>query len=228
MKQLPPYPVFPGEKYVGLGYKYMLADRVAPLLTMNKVLCLVEYREDGSSRNMVPPIRAQPAGIRLSAEGGNEIPALPASAVHGGGSLRLRLPAGPQSGFFAGITATVADSGGPAVRSGPDGPYSGQKRKKGITEMKIAYVLDDLDAAGGIQAVTRAKAAALAAIPGNEIMLVTANDSRRTASSLPPGVKVVHLGVNYYEDDWKGIPVCAEGHSGPAQEACESSAEGAG
>ena len=29
--------------------------------------------------------------------------------------------------------------------------------------MKIAYVLDDLDAAGGIQAVTRAKAAALAA-----------------------------------------------------------------
>lgn len=71
--------------------------------------------------------------------------------------------------------------------------------------MKIAYVLDDLDAAGGIQAVTRAKAAALAAIPGNEIMLVTANDSRRTASSLPPGVKVVHLGVNYYEDDWKGF-----------------------
>lgn len=51
--------------------------------------------------------------------------------------------------------------------------------------MKIAYVLDDLDAAGGIQAVTRAKAAALAAIPGNEIMLVTANDSRRT-SFLPP------------------------------------------
>lgn len=30
MKQLPPYPVFPGEKYVGLGYKYMLADRIAP------------------------------------------------------------------------------------------------------------------------------------------------------------------------------------------------------
>ncbi|WP_302013830.1 glycosyltransferase family 4 protein [uncultured Akkermansia sp.] len=71
--------------------------------------------------------------------------------------------------------------------------------------MKIAYVLDDLDAAGGIQAVTRAKAAALAAVPGNEVMLVTANDSRRTASSLPSGVKVVHLGINYYEDDWKGF-----------------------
>lgn len=71
--------------------------------------------------------------------------------------------------------------------------------------MKIAYVLDDLDAAGGIQAVTRAKAAALAAVPGNEVVLVTANDSRQTASPLPQGVRVVHLGVNYYEDDWKGF-----------------------
>lgn len=71
--------------------------------------------------------------------------------------------------------------------------------------MKIAYVLDDLAAAGGIQAVTRAKAAVLAAIPGNEVVLVTANDSRETVSSLPGGVKVVHLGVNYYEDDWKGF-----------------------
>lgn len=71
--------------------------------------------------------------------------------------------------------------------------------------MKIAYVLDDLDAAGGIQAVTRAKAAALASVPDNEIVLVTANDSRRTAADLPPGVKVVSLGVNYYEDDWKGF-----------------------
>lgn len=43
--------------------------------------------------------------------------------------------------------------------------------------MKIAYVLDDLDAAGGIQAVTRAKAAALAAVPGNEVVLVAANDA---------------------------------------------------
>ena len=63
MKQLPPYPVFPGEKYVGLGYKYMLADRVAPLLTMNKVLCLVEYREDGSSRNMFRQYVLNPRGF---------------------------------------------------------------------------------------------------------------------------------------------------------------------
>ena len=54
MKQLPPYPVFPGEKYVGLGYKYMLAD---------KVLCLVEYREDGSSRNMFRQYVLNPRGF---------------------------------------------------------------------------------------------------------------------------------------------------------------------
>lgn len=63
MKQLPLYPVFPGEKYVGLGYKYMLADRMAPLLTMNKVLCLVEYREDGSSRNMFRQYLLNPRGF---------------------------------------------------------------------------------------------------------------------------------------------------------------------
>lgn len=63
MKELPPYPVFPGEKYVGLGYKYMMADRIAPLLTMNKVLCLVEYREDGSSRNMFRQYVLNPRGF---------------------------------------------------------------------------------------------------------------------------------------------------------------------
>lgn len=63
MKRLSPYPVFPGEKYVGLGYKYMLADRIAPLLTMNKVLCLVEYREDGSSRNMFRQYVLNPRGF---------------------------------------------------------------------------------------------------------------------------------------------------------------------
>lgn len=63
MRSLPPYPVFPGEKYVGLGYKYMLADRVAPLLTINKVLCLVEYRADGSSLNMTRQYMQNPRGF---------------------------------------------------------------------------------------------------------------------------------------------------------------------
>lgn len=76
MKQLPPYPVFPGEKYVGLGYKYMLADRIAPLLTMNKVLCLVEYREDGSSRNMFRQYVLNPRGFAfLRKEGMRSQPA---------------------------------------------------------------------------------------------------------------------------------------------------------
>lgn len=63
MQSLPPYPVFPGEKYVGLGYKYMLADQIAPLLTMNKILCLVEYRADGSSLNMFRQYVRNPRGF---------------------------------------------------------------------------------------------------------------------------------------------------------------------
>lgn len=63
MKRLPPYPVFPGEKYVGLGYKYMLADEEAPLLAINRVLCLVEYREDGSSKNMFRQYVRNPRGF---------------------------------------------------------------------------------------------------------------------------------------------------------------------
>lgn len=63
MRSLPPYPVFPGEKYVGLGYKYMLADQIAPLLTINKVLCLVEYRADGSSLNMTRQYVKNPRGF---------------------------------------------------------------------------------------------------------------------------------------------------------------------
>lgn len=48
----PEYPVFEGEKYVGLAYKYGLVDQDYPLLVMNEVLVVVEYQDDGSSRGM--------------------------------------------------------------------------------------------------------------------------------------------------------------------------------
>ena len=38
IKQYPEYPLFPGEKYVSLGYKYELIDQDYPLLTLNEVL----------------------------------------------------------------------------------------------------------------------------------------------------------------------------------------------
>ena len=58
-----PYPLFEGEKYVGLAYKYYKLDEKYKLATLNEVLCIVEYLEDGSSRNMLNQYRKNPRGF---------------------------------------------------------------------------------------------------------------------------------------------------------------------
>lgn len=63
MKALPPYPVFEGEKYVSLGWKYQLCDQQYKLITTNAVLCNVEYQADGSSRNMFRQYLRNPKGF---------------------------------------------------------------------------------------------------------------------------------------------------------------------
>lgn len=63
MQQLPPYPVFPGEKYVSLGYKYQLCDQCYTLLTLDRVLCNVEYQPDGSSNTMFRQYLRNPRGF---------------------------------------------------------------------------------------------------------------------------------------------------------------------
>ena len=63
MKKLPPYPVFPGEKYVSLGWKYQLCDQKYKLITTNTVLCNVEYQQDGSSMNMLRQYLKNPNGF---------------------------------------------------------------------------------------------------------------------------------------------------------------------
>lgn len=63
MKTLPPYPVFPGEKYVSLGWKYQLCDQEYKLKTTNTVLCNVEYQPDGSSMNMLRQYLKNPNGF---------------------------------------------------------------------------------------------------------------------------------------------------------------------
>lgn len=63
MQSLPPYPVFPGEKYMGLAYKYLLADQIAPLFVIHEVLCQVEYLEDGSTKNMWQHYLDNPEGF---------------------------------------------------------------------------------------------------------------------------------------------------------------------
>lgn len=65
MKKYPEYPIFEGEKYVGLGYKYILADQEYELLIMNEILCIVEYLPDGSSLNMLKQYKINPNGFRF-------------------------------------------------------------------------------------------------------------------------------------------------------------------
>ncbi|NDV67937.1 glycosyltransferase family 2 protein [Dysgonomonas sp. 25] len=63
INSVPEYPVFEGEKYVGLAYKYHLIDLKYELLTMNEVLCYVDYQADGSSVNMYKQYFRNPRGF---------------------------------------------------------------------------------------------------------------------------------------------------------------------
>ncbi|MFS0822739.1 glycosyltransferase family 2 protein [Bacillus sp. 1P02SD] len=62
-KEAPPYPIFPGEKYCPLSYKYILIDQRFPLLTLNEILCHVEYLNDGSSMNIIHQYKKNPRGF---------------------------------------------------------------------------------------------------------------------------------------------------------------------
>ena len=54
MKELPPYPVFEGEKYVSLGWKYQLCDQKYKLVTTNTVLCNVSKAYCSGSEALCP------------------------------------------------------------------------------------------------------------------------------------------------------------------------------
>lgn len=63
MQQYPDYPLFEGEKYVGLAYKYLLADQDYRLITLNEVLVTVDYQDGGSSNNMLRQYYKNPKGF---------------------------------------------------------------------------------------------------------------------------------------------------------------------
>ena len=63
IKRYPEYPIFEGEKYVGLAYKYMLIDQDYELITLNEPLVIVEYQLDGSSFNMYKQYWNNPRGF---------------------------------------------------------------------------------------------------------------------------------------------------------------------
>ena len=59
----PEYPLFKGEKYVSLGYKYELIDQDYELLILNEPVCCVNYQPDGSSMNMYRQYIRNPQGF---------------------------------------------------------------------------------------------------------------------------------------------------------------------
>ena len=63
IKDTPEYPVFPGEKYVGLVYKYTLVDQKYKMFVLNDVVCEVEYQADGSSGTMWKQYLKNPRGF---------------------------------------------------------------------------------------------------------------------------------------------------------------------
>lgn len=63
INKYPKYPLFVGERYVGLAYKYMLIDRDYELITLNEPLVIVEYQDDGSSMNMYNQYWKNPIGF---------------------------------------------------------------------------------------------------------------------------------------------------------------------
>lgn len=62
INQYPAYPVFEGEKYVSLSYKYRLIDQKYKMAVLDEVLCNVEYQPDGSSNTMWRQYLRNPKG----------------------------------------------------------------------------------------------------------------------------------------------------------------------
>lgn len=63
IKKYPPYPVFEGERYVALAYKYRLIDQDYKLAVMDEILCNVDYQIDGHSSVMWKEYIRSPKGF---------------------------------------------------------------------------------------------------------------------------------------------------------------------
>lgn len=68
VKKYPKYPIFKNESFVPLGSLYIQIDKDYELLCMNHVLCIVEYLDDGSTRNIFKQYAKHPRGFRYSRE----------------------------------------------------------------------------------------------------------------------------------------------------------------
>lgn len=60
IKSYPPYPSFEGERFPAPGYLYRLIDENYDLWIINKPLCIIEYLDDGLSKNKFGQFRKYP------------------------------------------------------------------------------------------------------------------------------------------------------------------------
>lgn len=66
VKQFPPYPIYKGEKLVPLGTLYLMIGTKYKCICSNEVFCIVEYLEDGSSKNILKQYIKSPRGFGYS------------------------------------------------------------------------------------------------------------------------------------------------------------------
>ena len=59
----PPYPVFEGERYVALAYRYRLIDQDYTLAVLDEIVCNVDYQLDGHSAGMWKEYVRSPRGF---------------------------------------------------------------------------------------------------------------------------------------------------------------------
>lgn len=60
------YPIFENERFVPLGILYLLIGKDYKFLCLDEVLCVVEYLEDGSSRNIIKQYYKHPKGFQYA------------------------------------------------------------------------------------------------------------------------------------------------------------------
>lgn len=70
--------------------------------------------------------------------------------------------------------------------------------------MRIVYFINSICHLGGRESITIAKANALAEIEGNEVWIMVSDNQRDPIYPLNSRVHLVHLGINYYDNDYKG------------------------
>lgn len=60
------YPIFDNERFVPLGTLYLQIDKTYKLICLDEVLCIVEYMDDGSSRNIFKQYMRHPKGFQYA------------------------------------------------------------------------------------------------------------------------------------------------------------------